>query len=517
MKMKLLEKLKQQKASATVEAVVSFTTFIFVIFTILSLVNLCRAQMLISSAMDNAAKELSQYSYFYKMSGLQKFDKALNEKGKTGKSQINEVIGSVDELYGSMVDSVDTTVEGYTNIAEATKNGTLDLNTFKSAYDGLSSAAGDVSANIDQMAAQFENIGDNPMLYMKSLVAIASTTGMDLLKSHAIAAPLAKFFVRQQFGKTTEEANTALEKLGVKDGFSGMNFKMSTIFSSTTDADGHPYDEDIRLVVFYKMTLLKFFDWEVWEVNMCKQSACRAWLAGDNPGEFVLVEDLTEATEATGAEEGQKPSESAPEEENSQQPTTGSTEAPTEEQKPTGVNSTGNWALEHDPTGKGYSKRVMAFRDDMENKYNLNNRENSFSYRTTDGEAAAYTYDVYTTWTYESRELLDGTIHNPGAELLKTSMKYGLDAMEEETFVNTEGKNQEFGSYTKVVYVPNNMPDYQYNQVVADAKLAASELQIYADGKEGLNVTVNIRVERAGGEYDYNSKASDYINVEDKG
>ena len=48
MKKGIIEKLKEDEASAVVEAVISFTGFLFVIFTRLNVVNLCRAQMLIS-------------------------------------------------------------------------------------------------------------------------------------------------------------------------------------------------------------------------------------------------------------------------------------------------------------------------------------------------------------------------------------------------------------------------------------------------------------------------------------
>ncbi len=55
---------KCQGGAATVEAIVSFSCFLFVVFTILTTVKYCRAQALISNAVDSAVKELSQYSYY---------------------------------------------------------------------------------------------------------------------------------------------------------------------------------------------------------------------------------------------------------------------------------------------------------------------------------------------------------------------------------------------------------------------------------------------------------------------
>ena len=63
--MNLFRRLRRvnEKGAATIEAVVSFTGFLFVIFTLLNIVNFCRAQMLVSNAVDTVAKELTQYSY----------------------------------------------------------------------------------------------------------------------------------------------------------------------------------------------------------------------------------------------------------------------------------------------------------------------------------------------------------------------------------------------------------------------------------------------------------------------
>lgn len=44
---------KNRRGSATIEGVISFTGFLFVIFTLLNIVNFCRAQMLISNAVDS--------------------------------------------------------------------------------------------------------------------------------------------------------------------------------------------------------------------------------------------------------------------------------------------------------------------------------------------------------------------------------------------------------------------------------------------------------------------------------
>ena len=102
-------RLKEQTGTAVIEAIVSFCGFLFVLFTILNMVNYCRAQTLISHAVDSAAREMSQYAYFYKMSGLQKLDKAASDNAGIGADNLNSIIGTVDTLYQSVGTAVDET------------------------------------------------------------------------------------------------------------------------------------------------------------------------------------------------------------------------------------------------------------------------------------------------------------------------------------------------------------------------------------------------------------------------
>lgn len=329
---RLFMKVNKERGSATVEAVIGFTGFLLVIFTILSLVNLCRAQMLISSAMDNAAKELSQYSYFYEMSGLRKFSEALGEKATVGRSDINDVIGSVDSLYDSVVKTVGDGKEAYTNIDEATKNGTLKWEDVQSTFNTIGEDKDAISEGVKQMTEKFKQVGDNPIAYMKSIVAIAGSGGLDLAKSHLIAAPLARMFVSQQFGGK-DHADENLRNLGVVGGLDGMNFNMSSMF--TTD---HP--DDICLVVFYELELFQLFGRDVLKLQFSKQSCTGGWLGGDNVQ--ALVDPSKNAP--TDAESG----EAAPDGEGStdetvpgEEGTPESTPAATEESEP---------AVQTDPT-----------------------------------------------------------------------------------------------------------------------------------------------------------------------
>ena len=268
-------KVNRERGAATIEAIISFMGFLFVIFTIFSIINVCRVQMLVSNAVDTATKELTQYSYFYKMSGLQKFSSELSATAETGKTNLNEVIGTVDQLYTSVGTAVDTTVEHGTSITDAIESGDVNLDEVQNALLSVKNDITNVESAINSVSNAFGDVMDNPILYMKSLVAVAGNEGLDLLKSHIIAAPLAELFVSKHFGANKKEADEKLESLGVIDGLDGMNFKMSTLFASDSP-------EDVHIVVYYKIKVMQLFDWIPLEIPLCKESVARGWLAGDD-------------------------------------------------------------------------------------------------------------------------------------------------------------------------------------------------------------------------------------------
>lgn len=298
---------KNQIGAATIEAVVSFTGFLFVIFTILNIVNFCRAQMLISNAVDTVTKELTQYSYFYQISGLQKFDQDIQAIGEEGAMNLNTVAGSVGDLYSSMGQAIETTEEEAKALANSLAEGSITSESVNTALNTVQADGTNVLTSIEQMEAQFLDVANNPVLYLKSIVAVAGSEGLELVKSHAIAAPLAKALMIKHFGGNLDEANAKLESLGVVGGLSKMNFGMSTIFTKD-----HP--DEIHIVVYYKLKVMQLFEWADFEATICKESRARAWLGGDDVIDKAVApsgddgdgegEDTPEITETEEDEEG---------------------------------------------------------------------------------------------------------------------------------------------------------------------------------------------------------------------
>ena len=482
MKFFKLKKQNNQRGSATVEAIVSFSGFLFVIFTIINVVNFCRAQMLISNAVDTATKEITQYSYFYKMSGLQKFSKDFNDNAQDGKANLNDIIGTVDSLYSSIGTAADNTVEHATNIQNAVEEGNLNMTNIQNTLSGLKTDGTNIKTSMNSVMSAFDSVQDNPLLYMKSIVAVAGNESLDLLKSHVIAAPLARSFTAKHFGNNTSEADEFLEGLGVVDGLDGMNFNMSTIFSSKSP-------EDVHIVVYYKLRIVQLFGWEVLEVPMCKESVARAWLGGDN------VQSVVEPMVPASIDEESSDSDLDSEE-------------PSDSEIENTVESTGFWAYD-DPL-YDLSDRQMAFGDYLDEQYGVEHLAGALHYDgNADERTMGYACHAYTEWTYEPRDSLNGKVIYPGADLIETLARGQLNFIGEcEITQYDQVTPVEFNGLTYVIYVPENMPEDHLARLNADVAVAEKNIAEYiSNNNKGIptDLICNIIVEPTQGTYDYSS------------
>lgn len=473
MKLLKIEKLNKERGSATVEAIISFTGFLFVIFTILNIINFCRAQMLISNAVDTATKEITQYSYFYKMSGLQKFSDDISANAEQGKTNLNDVIGTVGDLYSSIGTAADNTAEHAANIKNAVEEGNVNLNDVQNTLAGIKTDGTNIETSINSVMSAFDSVQDNPLLYMKSIIAVAGNESLDLLKSHVIAAPLARSFTAKHFGKTTAEANSELKKLGVVDGLDGMNFKMSTVFSS--DAP-----EDVHIVVYYRLKIVQIFGWTTLEVPMCKESVARAWLGGDDVQKVV-----TPMVPATPEEEPQE--EGSESEENKEEENIGG--------------NTDLWALPTRSEDGYYAVRSTAFDELLGETYGFEAYSNTFV-KGHNGATGYGCMNVSGAGADEGTFIAQNAYYSMANSLKDAKSTYDPESPTTSYNYNPDNIKQ----IVFVVYVPENIPDDKLNTIKANSEKGAEEYKKQAKDLLGRELDVNISFVKAGGTYDYGSE-----------
>ena len=472
------EKQHQERGSATVEAIISFTGFLFVIFTILSVINFCRAQMLISNAVDTVAKEISQYSYFYKMSGLDKFSEELSNTAEDGKTNLNDVLGTVDNLYTSIGTAADNSKQHVDDVVGAAEEGTLNLTNIQNTLAGIKSDGTNIETSMNSVLSAFDSVQDNPLLYMKSIVAVAGNESLDLLKSHVIAAPLAKMFMVKHFGQNTAEANEKLEALGVVDGLDGMNFKMSTIFSSKSP-------EDVHIVVYYRLKLSQVFNWATLEVPMCKESVVRAWLGGDDVK--VIVSPMVPTTTATPEPSPETSPEISP--------------SPTPSSQ-----STGLWALPRRTEDGYFEVRYPAFIKYMGEQYGI---ETDANYAFLSGRNGPTGFAC--SMCIDDSQLLRGMgedMKSSIAERAYLDSAISLKMMEDNYDPTSDIygfniKPGEIKSMVYTVYVPENIPEETLKAIKEKSEVGTEKCKQKAKETLGRELEVTIIFEKAGGNYDY--------------
>lgn len=478
------KEMNNQRGSATIEAVIGFTAFLFAIFTILGLVNFCRAQMLVSSAVDTAAKEMSQYAYFYQMSGLQKFEGKLDDNASVGKNNINEIIGTVDTLYSSINGAVDQTIQEKTNVENMLAAGDADLQTFENAITGIENSAEGVMQGITGVGNALKDVGNDPLLYMRSLVALIGSEGMEAAK-RAVAVPLARSFVSKHFGEDTDAANAKLESLGIEGGLDSMNFNLSNVFSD----DKH---QDIEITVIYKVKLFQVFDWVVLEANVSKVASCRAWLGGDD----VITKAVSTDQPPLGTEAPATDGEETDETTENTEPTEGTTN-PTEPNN-TQVDTTNSyWHLGDGGYGVENAGVEDAFHKQFNDTYNVdpNNIGSQLNYVSGRNDKNEITTNAYKWDCKTSPDPKDFDMAFVMSEVYQaeTAMKEGN--LSEETRV-----------ITYVLYVPENIPadDYEALKTAAsDALVEYKKFMALNQESEQDEVALSIDIVKAGGNYDY--------------
>lgn len=479
-------KENSQCGSATIEAVIGFTVFLLAIFTILGLANFCRAQMMVSAAVDTAAKELSQYSYFYEMSGLKKFDNVLQDNAKVGKNNINEVIGTVDTLYSSISNTKDQTVQNKTEIDNMLASGQVDLDVLDQTVSDISNGVRDIGDAAGTVQNAIGDVINDPMVYMRSIVALLGAEGSDAAK-RAIAIPLARSFVAKHFGASTKECDERLEALGIEGGLDAMDFRASEIFIGSAP-------EDITLRVFYRVKLFQVFDWIILEADVNKVSTCRAWLGGDH----VIVRATAEETPSLGTGETLKPTTN---------PDQSETEEPVETTPPTQpgkekVDVTGSyWYLGDGGYGTGDNAGVIdAFWKDCKEKYHIPASEGytNMAYASARDEKGNVTDKAYMMGVSTNPDVSDFTMEFVMAELYAAKKQMDEGILSKETQV-----------ITYVLYVPENIPDGDYQallKAVADAKSDYALFSMQYPDEKYPHLVMDIDIIKGGGNYDYGSE-----------
>lgn len=214
------EKIKnRERGAVVVEATIALTTFIFAIYIILSIVDICYVQAKMGIALNSAAKEMSQYAYMYEVFGVSDM---MDQEG--GENSSSKLIAPFGEFLAS--------------VSKNTANFSSEISdVFQGASDQVSS---------DDAAE---------------------------LGSNLLGMGLAQVLVKKNLNSYEgESADAFLRKLHVKDGFSGLNF-LSTTF--LTDAAHNK----VNLVMHYEVEVVRLLGTS-YTFKFIQKAGTKAWTSG---------------------------------------------------------------------------------------------------------------------------------------------------------------------------------------------------------------------------------------------
>lgn len=267
-------KKHSQKGSLTVEAAIVLSMFIVGYVAITAAADFIRAQMIIQYGISQAAKEISGYCYLVKW--FMKDSKELSDEAEAFKKDTDQMIDSVVKLYGAVSDGADTigdevnSLPDYRdldNLAGLPEDISHISNVTQEEFNAINSAA---NAVVETGEAYFQD----PMHILKGLGSVVKDEGLSAVKSYAIAAPISKALVRKQvdlYGNDSQ-GRDILERLGVKNGVSGLNFTGSSLFN-----DG----ETITVQVSYSMEI-PFPGLREKPLHFIQRASTRAWGASED-------------------------------------------------------------------------------------------------------------------------------------------------------------------------------------------------------------------------------------------
>ncbi len=215
-----IERIKNEEGGAViVEATIALTTFVFAIYIILSIVDICYVQAKMGIALNSTAKEMSQYAYMYEVFGVSDM---MDQKG--GEHASSNLMESFSGFLGKI------------------SNSTAD---FSEKISGVFDGASKQAASDD--AAEY----------------LSNTLGMGL----------AQILIQKNLcSYEGESADAFLRKLHVKDGFSGLNFLNTTFLTD-------PSHSKVSLIVHYEVEIVRLLDTS-YTFKFIQKAETKAWTSG---------------------------------------------------------------------------------------------------------------------------------------------------------------------------------------------------------------------------------------------
>lgn len=263
----LLKKLKSESGSVTVEATISLSAFMFAIVTLLTIINICIVQARVSYAINTTAKEISQYSYLYALTGLNESQAGLEAAGQEDTLPLNNVFNDINTMYNEIENL------GNTGLSSP------DVSDIAAKWDSISGSLDNLQDSGAALASDIEEIAKNPKQIIFGVAKLAAGSVMDTAKSKLIMEPLAKAMCRKHLVSTKDgDVEAYLKSLGVVPDATGSYYKGLDFNGSTLFPNG---SNEIKVCVSYDVKVIALLPID-FSFHFEQTAITHGWLAGES-------------------------------------------------------------------------------------------------------------------------------------------------------------------------------------------------------------------------------------------
>lgn len=258
---------KKERGAVTVEATIALSAFMFAIVTLYTIVNIATVQAKVAYAINNTAKEISQYSYLYSLTGLNDRQHEIYEAGRAQTADVEKTASDLGTLYDEIMKLGDD--------ADPEQMGSIDG--IMNQWGQLQGDLQDIGNTASSIKTSLENIASNPKALIFGIAKLAGSNAFDYAKSRLIAAPIAKGMCKAHLvNKQGDNVELVLKQLGVVPSngsyMDGLDFSESTLFPMGTGEITICCSYDVKVIALLPIDFSFHFN---------QKAITQGWLAGD--------------------------------------------------------------------------------------------------------------------------------------------------------------------------------------------------------------------------------------------
>lgn len=225
---------KKESGAVVIEATISLTVFIFMMFTILMMVDICYVQAKIGTSLDSAAKEISQYAYLYYKMNLDETQAEAAGNAASSKDTVKNTLSGINEFIDSMSEAGSSASDGD--------------------FNGMMNSINSGTQSVDSIITMYSKELEDPKTFIMGMASLVGSEGAEMAKNELFGKLLGRSLMKKNLVVSSgDNADNFLRRFKVVKGLDGLDFQYTSLMA---------YGETnvIRLVVTYEVKVIQFLN-----------------------------------------------------------------------------------------------------------------------------------------------------------------------------------------------------------------------------------------------------------------